>query len=77
MQALAYYEDRNPMVYSLEARHLFGYHRIINFLVNLPADFKLNNGWTKCILRRTIDALRPEIRRRCDKQRFVTPKTTG
>ena len=72
--ALTHYEDRNSMAYSLEVRHPFLDHRIVNFLVNVPVSLKLRNGWTKYLLRRAISELPPKIRWRRDKQGFVTPE---
>ncbi len=72
--ALTHYEDRNSMAYSLEVRHPFLDHRIVNFLINVPVSLKLRNGWTKYLLRRAMSELPPLIRWRRDKQGFVTPE---
>jgi asparagine synthase (glutamine-hydrolysing) len=72
--ALTHYEDRNSMAYSLEVRHPFLDHRIVNFLINVPVSLKLRNGWTKYLLRKAVSDLPPKIRWRRDKQGFLTPE---
>lgn len=73
--ALTHYEDRNSMAYSLEIRLPFLDHRIVNFAVNLPAELKIRNGWSKFILRKAMDGVLPRaIAWRRDKQGFVTPE---
>jgi asparagine synthase (glutamine-hydrolysing) len=70
--ALAHYEDRNSMAHSLEVRHPFLDHRLVNFVVNLPTSLKIKDGWTKYILRQSFPELPPSIRWRRDKQAYVT-----
>jgi asparagine synthase (glutamine-hydrolysing) len=72
--ALTHYEDRNSMAHSLEVRHPFLDHRLVEFLVNLPAEWKIRNGWTKYVMRQAISELPDEIRWRRDKQGFLTPE---
>jgi asparagine synthase (glutamine-hydrolysing) len=72
--ALTHYEDRNSMAHSLEVRHPFLDHRLVEFLVNLPPDWKIRNGWTKYVLRQAIPELPDQIRWRRDKQGFLTPE---
>ncbi len=72
--ALTHYEDRNPMAHSLELRHPFLDHRLVNFLVNLPAQLKIKNGWTKYIMRESMSELPDPIRWRRDKQGFILPE---
>jgi len=72
--ALTHYEDRNSMAHSLEVRHPFLDHRLVNLTLNLPPEWKLRHGWTKSILRNTFPDLPPPIRWRRDKQGFVTPE---
>jgi len=72
--ALARYEDRNSMAHSLEVRHPFLDHRLVNFLVNLPSMFKLNKGWTKYLLRQSMTELPESIRWRRDKKGFSVPE---
>jgi asparagine synthase (glutamine-hydrolysing) len=59
------------MAHSLEVRHPFLDHRLVNF-VNLPTSLKIKDGWTKYILRQSFPELPPSIRWRRDKQAYVT-----
>ena len=52
--ALTHYEDRNSGAHSLEVRHPFLDHRLVNFVVNLPTELKIHRGWTKYILRAAL-----------------------
>ena len=70
--ALTHYEDRNSMAHSLEVRHPFLDHRLVNFSLNLPTEWKIHKGWTKYILRESFPEVAPEIRWRKDKQGFIT-----
>jgi len=72
--ALTHYEDRNSMAHSLEVRLPFLDHRLVNFILNLPVTYKLRNGYTKYILRKSIDDLPAEIRWRKDKKGFGVPE---
>jgi len=72
--ALTHYEDRNSMAHSLEVRHPFLDHRLVQFLVNLPPEWKIRNGWTKYVLRKAFPELPDAIRWRRDKQAFLTPE---
>jgi asparagine synthase (glutamine-hydrolysing) len=72
--ALTHYEDRNSMAHSLEVRHPFLDHRLVGFLVNLPPEWKIRNGWTKHVLRQAFPELPDAIRWRRDKQGFLTPE---
>lgn len=71
---LTHYEDRNSMAHSLEVRHPFLDHRLVQFLVNLPPECKIRNGWTKYVLRQAFPELPDAIRWRRDKQAFLTPE---
>jgi asparagine synthase (glutamine-hydrolysing) len=72
--ALTHYEDRNSMAHSLEVRHPFLDHRLVEFLVSLPPEWKIRNGWTKHVLRQAFPELPNAIRWRRDKQGFLTPE---
>lgn len=72
--ALAHYEDRNSMDASIEVRLPFLDYRLVNFLINLPVEQKLKNGWTKHILRESVSELPDPIRWRKDKKGFTTPE---
>jgi asparagine synthase (glutamine-hydrolysing) len=66
------YEDRNSMAHSLEVRHPFLDHRLVDFALNLPTELKLNGGWSKLILRESFPELPAQLRWRRDKQGFIT-----
>jgi asparagine synthase (glutamine-hydrolysing) len=72
--ALTHYEDRNSSAHSLEVRHPFLDHRLVQFLVSLPVESKINSGWTKYILRQSMHELPGAIRWRRDKKPFITPE---
>jgi asparagine synthase (glutamine-hydrolysing) len=62
------------MAHSLEVRHPFLDHRLVNFAINLPTELKLNRGWSKLILRESFPELPKQLRWRRDKQGFGTPE---
>jgi asparagine synthase (glutamine-hydrolysing) len=72
--ALTHYEDRNSMAHSLEVRHPFLDHRLVELLLNCPPEWKIRNGWTKYLLRHAFPELPAAIRWRRDKQGFLTPE---
>ena len=51
---LLHYEDRNSMAHSIEARVPFLDYRLVEFTVGLKDDFKIRDGITKWILRKTF-----------------------
>jgi asparagine synthase (glutamine-hydrolysing) len=74
--ALAHYEDRNSMAFSIESRLPFLDHRLVEFLINVPVSYKLKDGWTKYLLRKSILEMPEKIRWRKDKQGFVNPEAS-
>jgi asparagine synthase (glutamine-hydrolysing) len=69
------YEDRTSMAFSLEARLPFLDHRLVEFAVSLPMDYRIRDGWTKWILRRAMSGILPEaICWRRTKLAFPTPE---
>lgn len=72
--ALTHYEDRTSMAHSLEVRHPFLDHRLVEFMLTVPAHLVLRDGWTKYILRQSFPELPNAIRWRKDKQSFTTPE---
>lgn len=74
LPTLLHYEDRNSMAHSIESRVPFLDHRLVELLFQLPAEDKINHGWTKYILRESMSNVLPqEIQWRKDKKGFVTP----
>jgi asparagine synthase (glutamine-hydrolysing) len=77
LQQLLHYEDRNSMAFSIEARVPFIEHRLIEFVMKVPAVYKIHNGWSKHLLRNAMEGLLPkDIQWRKDKMGFVTPEET-
>lgn len=65
-------EDRASSAFSMECRHPFLDHKIVEFAFSLPATQKIRNGWTKYVLRNAVKSVIPEtIRRR--RKKFATP----
>lgn len=71
---MARFEDRNSMHHSIETRHPFLDHRLVNFLLSINTNFKIKNGWLKYILREAITEMPNQIRWRRDKRSFITPE---
>lgn len=67
-------EDRNSMMFSIESRLPFLDHRLVEYSISLPSEFKLQKGYTKFIIREAMDELPPEVRWRTDKMGFVAPE---
>lgn len=71
---LTRYEDRNSMAHSIETRLPFLDHRLVEFLINCPVNYKIKNGWTKYLLRKNVKQLPDEIKWRRDKKGFTVPE---
>ena len=54
-------EDRSSMSFSLESRLPFLDHRLVEFCLSLPDEFKLRNGTTKYILRESMRSILPNV----------------
>jgi len=48
------YADRNSMAHSREVRLPFLFHELVEFTFSLPASYKIRDGFTKWILRKSI-----------------------
>lgn len=69
------WEDRNSMAHSVESRVPFLDHRLVEFNLSLPDDYKLHHGLTKRVMREATKNILPEaIRCRTDKIGFATPE---
>lgn len=67
--------DRNSMAHSVEVRLPFLDHHLVEFLFTLPASLKIHNGWTKWLLRKSMEKELPaEITWRKDKVGFEPPQ---
>lgn len=75
LEELLRYADRNSMAHGLEVRLPFLDHKLVEFIFSLPPSFKIREGWTKWILRKTIDPVLPaDITWRNKKVGFETPQ---
>lgn len=72
--ALTHYEDRNAMALSLEIRYPFLDHHLLNFVLGLPLEWQLRNGWTKSLLRESLPELPKKVRWSPIKRGFNTPE---
>lgn len=73
---LLHYEDRMGMAFSVETRHPFLDHRLIECLYSLPASLIYRDGQHKWILRQSMSDILPEmISNRKDKKGFITPES--
>lgn len=73
LPALLRYEDRNSMAHSIEARTPFLDYRLVEFIFNLPAHYKISDGHTKKVMREGLKGILPEkVRTRLDKLGFAT-----
>jgi asparagine synthase (glutamine-hydrolysing) len=70
------FEDRNSMAHSIEARIPFMDYRLVRFVYSLPATYKIRNGFTKALLRDSMNGILPdETRLRISKLGFATPQS--
>ena len=77
LEELLHLADRNSMAHSVEVRLPYLDHQLVTFLFSLPAHFKIKEGWTKWILRKTAEPLLPQsIVWRKDKVGFEPPQKT-
>lgn len=75
LEELLRFADRNSMAHSTEVRLPFLSHELVEFLFTLPADFKIHNGFTKWLLRKTMDKKLPdEVVWRKDKVGYEPPQ---
>ncbi|WP_126651982.1 asparagine synthase (glutamine-hydrolyzing) [Chryseobacterium aureum] len=60
LQELLRYADRNSMAHSLEVRLPFLSHELVEFVFTLPSTCKVNNGFSKYILREAMNDVVPK-----------------
>ena len=76
MEELLRYADRNSMAHGVEIRLPFLDHQLVEFVFSLPSHYKIREGWTKWLLRRSMkDELPAEIVNRRDKTGFEPPQS--
>ena len=70
---LLHWEDRDSMAHSVESRVPFLDYRLVEFVLGLPDDLKIEGATTKRVLREAMRGVLPEkIRIRTDKIGFAT-----
>lgn len=75
LENLLRFADRNSMANSREVRLPYLSHELCEFLMQLPSDFKIREGWTKWIQRASLESLMPkEITWRKDKVGYEPPQ---
>jgi asparagine synthase (glutamine-hydrolysing) len=66
-------EDRNSMAHSVESRLPFLDHRLVEYCMGLPAEYKIKNGYNKYVFREAVEELPDSIRWRKHKMGFPSP----
>lgn len=75
LEELLRYADRNAMAHSREVRLPFLQHELVQFIFSLPSSFKIRSGFTKHILRETMQQQLPaSIVWRKDKVGYEPPQ---
>lgn len=75
LEELLRYADRNSMAHGREVRLPFLNHELVEFVFSLPSHFKIRQGWTKWLLRKSMeDKIAGEIAWRRDKVGFEPPQ---
>lgn len=60
MPHLLRYEDKNSMRHSIETRLPFIDYNVLETALSINNQYKINNGWTKYILRRVVNGILPK-----------------
>jgi asparagine synthase (glutamine-hydrolysing) len=72
---LLHYGDRVSMAHSVESRMPFLDYRLAEFLISVPACYKMHDGWTKYLARLAFNGLLPDdICWRKDKMGWPVPE---
>lgn len=75
LEELLQYADRNSMAHGREVRLPFLNHELVEFIFSLPAQYKIHQGWSKWLLRKSMEPLLPQsIVWRKEKVGFETPQ---
>jgi asparagine synthase (glutamine-hydrolysing) len=54
LEELLRYADRNSMAHGREVRLPFLNHELVEFIFSLPSHFKIHEGWSKWLLRKSM-----------------------
>jgi asparagine synthase (glutamine-hydrolysing) len=75
LPSLLRYEDRNSMAFSIESRVPYLDPELVEFILTLPPEAIIRDGWSRAILRDGLKGVLPEkIRLRRWKVGFTTPE---
>jgi len=75
LEELLRYADRNAMANGREVRLPFLYHELVEFIFSLPAHYKIHDGWSKWLLRKSMQQYLPaDIIWRKDKVGYEPPQ---
>ncbi len=66
-------QDRTSMQFSVESRTPYLDHRLVEFILGLPSDYKINNGSAKQLLLKAVPELPESVRKRTNKLCFPAP----
>jgi asparagine synthase (glutamine-hydrolysing) len=76
LPSLLRYEDRNSMAYSMESRLPFLDQELVDWVLRLPSEAIVDQGWSRAILREGLRGVLVEkVRTRRWKVGFTTPET--
>lgn len=74
LEELLRYADRNASMHGVETRFPFLQHQLVTYWFSLPSSHKINRGYTKWLLRKTMEhKLPPNITWRTNKIGFEPP----
>jgi asparagine synthase (glutamine-hydrolysing) len=69
-----WYDDRNAMQYGVESRSPFLDYKLIEWMMKVPGNYKLDKYFTKKVLRDTMQGILPDkVLNRVDKKGFHSP----
>ena len=75
LEDLLRFSDRNAMAFSREVRLPFLNHELVEFIFSLPSHYKVHDGWSKYVLRKSMEKILPvEIAWRKDKIGYEPPQ---
>jgi len=75
LSELLRFADRNSMAHGREVRLPFLDHELVEFVFSLPSHFKIRQGWSKWLLRKSMDKKLPDaINWRSGKVGFEPPQ---
>ena len=75
LEELLRYADRNSMAHGIEVRLPFLSHELVQLLFAIPARFKMRDGYTKWLLRKSMEEKLPAgLAWRTDKIGFEPPQ---